>query len=274
MAAHQALWFLGLRAMMTVCRPLLAPAAAQRGAFRRCRWRAYNSGPSLPRCDLKILALDTSTDYCSTALLLDGDLRSDEVCAVQKHSELLLPMVDRMLIDTGIGLDQLDGIAFGAGPGSFTGLRIACAVAQGLAFGAGKMVLPVSTLLALAHRSGADRVVAAFDARMGEVYLAAYERDGAGWRTTIEPCLQAPTAAPELPGGNWTAVGSGFAAYDGALVHACGDKLQHVDVALYPRAADIACLAAPLFALGLGVAPEEAAPLYVRDRVALKVTER
>ena len=223
---------------------------------------------------MKILAFETSTDYCSTALLLDGDLRSDEVCAVQKHSELLLPMLDRLLADAGIGLDQLDGIAFGAGPGSFTGLRIACAVAQGLAFGADRKVLPVSTLLALAHASGAERVVAALDARMNEVYLGAYERDGDDWRTVIEPCLHAPDALPELEGGGWTAVGDGFAVRNGALARACGDKLRHVDVLLHPRAAEIARLAAPLFARGLGVAPEDAAPLYVRDRVALKVSER
>ena len=235
---------------------------------------AYNPGRFPPTRALKILALDTSTDYCSTALLLDGDLRSDDVCAVQKHSELLLPMVDRLLNDAGIALDQLDGIAFGAGPGSFTGLRIACAVAQGLAFGADKQVLPVSTLLALAHATGAERVVAALDARMNEVYLGAYERDGDGWRTVIEPCLHAPDMAPELYGRGWTAVGSGFAVRDGALARACGDQLRHIDVLRYPRAADIACLAAPLFARGFGVAPDEAAPLYVRDKVALKVSER
>jgi len=199
---------------------------------------------------------------------------SDEVRAGQKHSDLLLPMVDRLLNETGIRLDDLDGIAFGAGPGSFTGLRIACAVAQGLAFGAGKSVVPVSTLLALAEASGAERVVAALDARMSEVYLAAYVRDDDGWRTVIQPCLQSPAALPELPGDGWAAVGSGFAVRDGALVAACGDKLARVDVLRYPQAADMARLAVPVFASGLAVAPEEAAPLYVRDKVALKVSER
>lgn len=223
---------------------------------------------------MKILALDTSTEYCSVALLHGIHVGSDEVHAGQKHSELLLPMIDRLLNDAGIRLGDIDGIAFGAGPGSFTGLRIACAVAQGLAFGAGKSVVPVSTLLALAEASGADRVVAAIDARMKEVYLGAYERDAAGWHTVIDPCLQTPTAAPELRGDGWTAVGSGFGVLDGALVNACGDCLERVDVSLHPRAAEIARLAAPLFARGLGVAPEEAVPIYVRDKVALKVSER
>jgi tRNA threonylcarbamoyladenosine biosynthesis protein TsaB len=223
---------------------------------------------------VKILAFDTSTAQCSAALLVDGEMHTDEVNAGQEHSELLLPMVDRLLADAAVGLRALDGIAFGAGPGSFTGLRIACAVAQGLAFGARKRVLPVSTLLALAFASRAERVVTALDARMNEVYLAAYQRDGDRWHTVIEPCLHGPDVPPALEGDGWTAVGNGFALSEGALVRACGDKLRKVDVLLYPRAAEIARIAAPLFASGLGVAPEDAAPLYVRDRVALKVSER
>jgi tRNA threonylcarbamoyladenosine biosynthesis protein TsaB len=223
---------------------------------------------------VKILALDTSTEHCSVALLQGDRVSSDVVRAGQKHSELLLPMVHRQLSEASLRLNDLDGIAFGAGPGSFTGLRIACSVAQGLAFGAGKAVVPVSTLLALAEGSGATRVVAALDARMNEVYVAAYVRDGDGWRTAIAPCLQSPTALLELPGGGWAAVGSGFAVCDGALLGACTGKLARVDALQHPHAADIARLAAPLFAAGLGVAPEEAAPLYVRDKVARKVSER
>jgi len=224
--------------------------------------------------NLKILAFDTSTEYCSAALLLDGNALTEHVLAGQRHSELLLPMVDRLLHDSGIALDDLDGIAFGAGPGSFTGLRIACAVAQGLAFAAGKLVVPVSTLAAMAQACDADRVVAALDARMGEVYLAAYERTRGEWWTIVEPRLQAPDTSPELPGQEWSAVGNGFAVNEGELARACGNRLQRIDAAVHPRAADIARLAAPQFANGLGVAPEHAVPLYVRDKVALKVTER
>jgi len=223
---------------------------------------------------LKILALDTSTEYCSVAVLHGNDVVSEEQRAGQKHSELLLPMVDRLLNETGIRLEELEGIAFGAGPGSFTGLRIGCAVAQGLAFGAGKPLVPVSTLLALAEAGRADRVVAALDARMNEVYLGAYVRADDDWRTIIEPRLQLPSAAPELDGDQWTAVGSGFAVARGALVAACGDRLERVDVLLHPHAIEIARLAVPVLARGLGVAPENAAPLYVRDKVALKVSER
>jgi tRNA threonylcarbamoyladenosine biosynthesis protein TsaB len=223
---------------------------------------------------LRILAFDTSTEYCSVALLDRNDIASEDVRAGQKHSELLLPMIDRLLNAAGLRLEDLDGIAFGAGPGSFTGLRIACAVAQGLAFGVDKPVVPVSTLLALAEASGAARVVAALDARMNEVYLGAYVREDEGWSTLIEPCLQSPTVAPALEGGRWTAVGSGFGVRDGALVEACADRLERIDVLLYPRAEEIARLAEPLLARGLGVSAEDAVPLYVRDKVALKVSER
>jgi tRNA threonylcarbamoyladenosine biosynthesis protein TsaB len=223
---------------------------------------------------VRILALDTSTEYCSVALLHEDEVLFDETRAVQQHSELLLPMIDRLLGNAGIRLEDIDGIAFGAGPGSFTGLRIACAVAQGLAFGAGKPLVPVSTLLALAAASGKARVVAALDARIKEVYVAAYVRDDDGWRAVIEPCLRSPAAALDLPGDTWTGVGSGFAVCDGSLVDACAGKLDQVDVLCYPRAVDMARLAAPLFAAGLGVAPEAAAPLYIRDKVALKVSER
>lgn len=223
---------------------------------------------------MKVLALDTSTEYCSVAVAIDDDVRTDSVHAIQRHSELLIPMIDRLLKATGLALEQFDGIAFGAGPGSFTGLRIACSVAQGLALGAGKRIVPVSTLLAMAEASGAARVIAALDARMREVYVAAYERRGAEWITVVEPGLYAPSAGPDVPGDGWTAVGNGFAVADGALAAGLRDQVSAVDVTVWPSAYAIARLAMPLFAQGLGVAPEEAVPLYVRDKVALKVSER
>lgn len=113
---------------------------------------------------LKILAFDTSTEYCSIALLLDGELLSREVLAERRHSELLLPMLQRVLEETGLTLTQLDGIAFGAGPGSFTGLRIACGVAQGLAFGADLPVTGICTLEALAQEAGDGNMITALDA--------------------------------------------------------------------------------------------------------------
>ena len=225
---------------------------------------------SRPGPPVKILALETSTDLCSAALWLDGKVDAREAGAGQQHSELLLPMVDALLGAHGLKVADLDGVAFGAGPGSFTGLRIACGVAQGLAFGANLPVVGVSTLLALAQAAGDERVVCCLDARMGEIYHAAYERRGASWHTVHEPGLYKPAAAPALPAGKWTGCGSGFAAYRAAL----GQRIERVIEGLAPHAREIAALAAAEFARGNAVAAEQAAPLYVRDKVALRVNER
>jgi tRNA threonylcarbamoyladenosine biosynthesis protein TsaB len=194
--------------------------------------------------------------------------------AGQRHSELLLPMVDAVLAQAGLGLADLDGVGFGAGPGSFTGLRIACGVAQGLALGAGLKVVPVGTLLALAHDAGAGRVLACLDARMGEVYLAAYEREAGGWTQRVAPSVCKAQAAPPLEGGGWTAVGSAFRAYGDALEARYRGQLARVDPDAWPQAGPVAGLAAEVLAAGGGLPAEQAAPLYVRDRVALKMHEQ
>src|SRR5512135_2681098 len=166
---------------------------------------------------MKLLVLDTSTEWCSAALWLDGTILARRVLAEQRHSSLLLPMVDELLRESGIGLRQLDGIGYGAGPGSFTGLRIACAVTQGLAFGADLPVVGVSTLESIAEQTGADRVLTVLDARMAEVYWAAHQRDGEGWRTVIQPQLALP-ASVAVPGeGEWVGAGSGFVALGSVL---------------------------------------------------------
>lgn len=223
---------------------------------------------------MRILAFDTSTEYCSVALLHDGALSFREIHAGQTHSQLLLPMCQEVLAEAQISLTQLDGIAFGAGPGSFTGLRIACAVAQGLAFGANVPVLGIGTLLALAESSGAERVIACLDARMGEVYHAVYQREGSDWISASEPQLCAPQLVPMPEGAGWMGCGSGFKAYAEPLQARYGAVLSGVRPELYPHARDIARLAAPRIAAGQGVAAELAVPFYIRDKVALKISER
>ena len=138
---------------------------------------------------MKILAVETSTEYCSVALWQDGTVRERCELVGQKHSEVLMAMLDALLKDAGYRIQIVDGIAFGKGPGSFTGVRIACGVAQGLALGANLPVVGVCTLEAIAETSGKDKVIAALDARMGELYLAAYERRDGAWHAVIEPCL-------------------------------------------------------------------------------------
>jgi len=225
---------------------------------------------------MRILAFDASTEICAVAL---GDgvrwvERSER--AGQRHSELLLPMIRALLSEAALTLADLDGIAFGAGPGSFTGLRIACGVAQGLALGADLPVVGVATLEAMAEaaRTSHDwtRVVAALDARMQEVYLAAYEYDGERWRVHVEPCVVKPDAAP-LPVGRWSGAGNGFGAYP-VLRERLAGVLSACDEIVLPTAVAIGNLALPRFAAGEGVAARDAAPLYVRHRVALTTAER
>lgn len=223
---------------------------------------------------MRILALDTSTEYLSIALRLDGDTLSRDLRAGQQHSELMLPLVQELLAEAGVPLRALDCIAFGQGPGTFTGLRIGCGVAQGLAFGADLPVAPVSTLLALAEGSRESRVVACLDARMGEVYHGAYARGAQGWEVVSAPRLCDPQEAPAVDDGLWTGVGSGFSAHHAVLSARYAGRLHRIDGTLFPHAADVAALAEDMVNAGLTVAPEAAAPLYIRDKVALKTSER
>jgi tRNA threonylcarbamoyladenosine biosynthesis protein TsaB len=223
---------------------------------------------------MKILALDTSSEYCSVALWQDGAVLSRNELAGQKHSEILISMLDMLLREAGMKMTQLDGIAFGKGPGSFTGVRIACGVTQGLALGANLHVAGICTLEALAEASGKPLVIAALDARMGEVYHAAYQKLDDAWVTVSEPCLCSPEYAPVVSGNDWFGVGSGFAAHGVALGERYARQLQGLDGAAVPQAAAIATLGASQFALGRGVDAAEALPLYLRDKVALKTSER
>ena len=208
------------------------------------------------------------------ALWREGVIDDRELPAEQRQSGLLLDMVHDLLKACGEKLRDIDGIAFGAGPGSFTGLRIACGVAQGLAMGMDKPVVGVATLQALAEASGARRVTCCVDARMNEVYQAAYEKSGGAWTTVQEPGVYAPNAVPPLPGEGWVGSGNGFAVYSDALGARYGSQLSSINAALHARARDVAVLAVPVFARGGGVSAEQAAPFYVRDKVALMTHER
>ncbi|HEY2863119.1 MAG TPA: tRNA (adenosine(37)-N6)-threonylcarbamoyltransferase complex dimerization subunit type 1 TsaB [Casimicrobiaceae bacterium] len=227
---------------------------------------------------MRILAIDASTEICAIAVGGD-DIDWDEraLVAGQGHSELLLPMIRGLLGKHGLGLSELGGVAFGAGPGAFTGLRMACGVAQGLALGAGLPVLGISTLEGLAetarqrHRS--ERIIAALDARAQEVYIGAYRYQGGEWREAVAPAVVAPDAAPLPEDTGWTGIGSGFAAYP-ALRERCGPSMTSCDSTLSPTATALGRLALPRFAAGEGVAARDAAPIYLRHKVALTSAER
>ena len=223
---------------------------------------------------MKILALETSTDSGSVALL-DGDVLTERpVVGRPGHSETLLPEVVALLESCGVALAQLDAIAFGAGPGAFTGLRLACGVAQGLALGLGKPVIPVGNLEALASQCREGAVFVAADARMSEVYFAAYRRTPAGLEEVLAPACATPSEVRLPPEGTWFGFGTAFRAYQGTLVPGLGARLDGFDEAPVPLASSIARLAAKRFLRGEVVDPALAAPLYVRDKVALTTAER
>jgi tRNA threonylcarbamoyladenosine biosynthesis protein TsaB len=218
---------------------------------------------------MRFAALETSTEWCSVALWMDGEIHAAERLAGHRHSELALPMLEELFKKTNTTPEVLDAIAFGAGPGSFTGLRIACGLAQGLALPRGLPVVGIPTLEALAEESGASRVVACLDARMREVYYAALEKAGGRWREVVPLQCVAPDAAPQPPGEGWVGCGNGFAAYPTLL----RNKMTAVRPEIHPTALAVARLAAPRLAAGEGVDAAEAAPLYVRDKVALTSRE-
>jgi tRNA threonylcarbamoyladenosine biosynthesis protein TsaB len=222
-----------------------------------------------------ILAIETSSELASCALLNGDTVTARESSGVRTHSQSVLPMVQELLRDAGLGLAACDAIAFGAGPGSFTGVRTACGVAQGLAFGAGLPVVPLVTLEAMAEacraRSGATEVLAVLDARMGEVYWAQYRYDGA-WQAVIEPALAAPGAvAPQAVAG-LVACGNGLSAYPEAF--AGKDFAQGALADVIPHARELALLAAPALAAGQAVPADRAQPLYLRNKVAYTSAER
>ncbi len=225
---------------------------------------------------MNILAVETSGDFCSVALWRDGKIDECEKLAGQRQSGLLIDMVHELLRDCDMPLAELDGVAYGAGPGAFTGLRVACGVVQGLAMGIGKPVVGIGTLLALAQSQppGVERVVCCIDARMNEVYHAAYEKCGSAWTVVQEPGVYAPGAAPLPPEGEWQGCGNGYAVYADVLRARYAGRLGGIDDGAHPHAREVAILSAPILAAGGGCAAESAAPIYIRDKVALKTNER
>lgn len=224
---------------------------------------------------MKILALETSTEYCSAALSHDDTIIAKDTLAGQKHSEILLVMIQELLAEAELTLRQIDGIAFGAGPGSFTGLRIACGVAQGLGFAAKLPVVGISTLEALAQKISAPETIVALDARMGEIYHAAYQKTSEHhWEVISPPVLCSPDSPPALPNGNWVAGGSGFDVYRDKLSAIYRENIQQIYCGLHPQAVEIAQLARYKLSKNSNSDPANATPVYLRNKVALKEAER
>ena len=220
---------------------------------------------------MKLLALDTAGTRCSVALLLDGRLTELDAPAERLQAEHVLPMVEQLLGSAELRLASLDAIAFGRGPGAFTGLRVATSVAQGLAYGAGLPVVPVSDLAALAAAAmrvhEADRILACLDARMHEVYWGAYESRPEGLVTVSEEALSLPSEVAAPSAGAWFGAGPGWAAY-GDVLKARIPQLIGCDPTLLPTAGDIARLGGLALSAGGSVPPEQGLPVYLRDKVA------
>ncbi|MEO8847731.1 MAG: tRNA (adenosine(37)-N6)-threonylcarbamoyltransferase complex dimerization subunit type 1 TsaB [Casimicrobiaceae bacterium] len=223
---------------------------------------------------MKLLALDSSTEWISVAAGDGESWHSRDERASNAHSERVLPLVREVLASAGWRLSDLDAVAFGAGPGAFTGVRIACGIAQGLGLGAGLPVVAIPTLEALAEEAfrqhGYERLLAVLDARMQEVYAAAYRRDGDGWQCVQAPAVLKP-ADVVVPVGAWAGAGDGFAQYPELATRLA---LVAADAGMRPSARAVAMLALPRVAAGHAVAARDALPLYVRHRVALTCAER
>ncbi len=223
---------------------------------------------------MKLLAFDASTEFLSIALQIDEQLDTVDIQAGQTASQLILPQIQHMLDQAKLQLSDLDGIAFGAGPGSFTGVRIACGVAQGLAFGANLPVVGVNVLTALAEASGADRVIAASDARMGEVYHAVYTRQGDDWLETHAAGVYKPQQVPSVEGVDWVGVGTAWKVYGEKLHAQYHQQVVKTLPEMTPKAEAIMRLAIPIFKRGEAISASEAKPIYIRNRVALTAKER
>lgn len=223
-----------------------------------------------------ILAIETSSETASCALLRGEQVLTRSSSGVRTHSQAILPMIQELLAEAGVALRDCDAIAYGSGPGAFTGVRTACGIAQGLGFGANLPLLPVVTLDAMAlacrQRHGATDILAVLDARMSEVYWAQYRYDAAtgALSAVLPPALSAPDAV--APQGVVTACGNGFTAYAEALAGRPFAAGAHADI--MPHAVQIAQLGRIAFAAGLGVKAADAQPLYLRNKIAYTSAER
>src|SRR6478672_2516411 len=185
---------------------------------------------------MKLLAFEIATEACSVALWIDGMVIERFEIAPRRHAELSLPWAEQLMAEAGIARSQLDGIAVGRGPGAFTGVRLAIALAQGIALALDRPVVAVSTLAALAMHGDGDRILAAIDARMGEIYLGSFTRDPDGLVAAFAAeRLVRPDAVALPEGRDWIGVGSGFAADDGALVKTLGERLLRHDASALAR---------------------------------------
>lgn len=224
---------------------------------------------------LKLLALDTSTEACSAALLIDGEITQRYQIAPRQHTHLILAMIEELLQEAKLKSSDIDVMAFGRGPGSFMGVRVAAGVVQGIAFAHSIPVVPVSTLAAMASvamdETGESQVLSAIDARMNEVYWGAYQKHASGEIVLLaDECVIAPEKAPIPEQGRWVAAGTGWGSYGEILKPRLGERCITSLDECFPSASAIAKLAIVANEKGGAVTAAEAIPVYLRDNVASK----
>ncbi|MBK8537050.1 MAG: tRNA (adenosine(37)-N6)-threonylcarbamoyltransferase complex dimerization subunit type 1 TsaB [Candidatus Competibacteraceae bacterium] len=221
---------------------------------------------------MKLLALDTATEACSAAVWVDGAVLERYELAPRRHAALILPMIEAVLAEAGLSPPQLDAIAFGRGPGAFTGVRIAVGIVQGIAFAADLPVIPISTLAALAlgaeQEAGYSRIAAALDARMGEVYWGVYAVSEHAAKPLDEERVCAPQNVTAPIPGDWFGVGNGWTAHAAILAQRL--PMSGWQGERYPRAGNVARLAAAPLSRNVWVSADQALPVYLRNKIASK----
>lgn len=227
---------------------------------------------------MKLLAVETSTEACSAALYVDGEIKEKFALAPREHTKIILPMIDELMAEADLLPQQLDAMAFSRGPGSFTGVRIATGIVQGIAFGADLPVVPVSTLAAIAqdyfNQQAHNVSFTAMDARMGEIFWGVYQKDQQGYARLIGEEAVTPATDVKFPEIAGVGVGSGWSVYLAELSNRLGALLLETHADRLPRAAAIVQLGADGYAKQQAVPVEQAMPVYLRDKVAKKESER
>lgn len=227
---------------------------------------------------MKLLAVETATEACSAALVINGEIRERFELAPRIHTQRILPMIESLMAEAELRPQQLDAVAFGCGPGSFTGVRIATGVIHGIAFGADLPVVPVSTLAALAQdafdSSNAAVVFSAMDARLSEIFWAVYQRDANGFAQLSGNESVIPADQVDACHQKGIGVGSAWRVYSEVLLAKLPQSVISFDADRLPRASAVASLGVQGMLAGKAVSVEQAMPVYLRDKVAKKESER